>query len=117
MEQQLMEPSVRSFMIMLILFIVSAEACAQYFLKKCKVEQQMHFFIISVFFYILVCFGLYNVYKYRSMGIVNLLWSCISIVTMLAIGSVFFNEAINMYDIIGVVFVFIGFGFIFLYGH
>ncbi len=112
-----MEPPVQSFMIMLILFIVISEACAQYFLKKCKVEEKFHFFIIGVIFYVLVSFGLYNIYKYRAMGVVNLLWSCISIVTMLTIGAVFFNEAVNMYDIIGVICVFIGFALIFLYGH
>jgi multidrug transporter EmrE-like cation transporter len=112
-----MEKPVHSILILIILFIVSSEACAQYYLKKCKLEQQLHFFILAVFFYVLVCLGLYRVYNYRAVGIVNLLWSCLSIITMLGIGAIFFDEAINIFDLVGVFFVFVGFGFIFLYGH
>ena len=101
----------------ILLFIVSSEACAQYFLKKCKTTQRWHFFMIAVFFYSLVCLGLYNMYGYREMGVVNLMWSCLSIITIILVGVTFFHESINWYDIIGVIFVFIGFGFIFLYGH
>lgn len=106
-----------AILIGILLFIVGTESCAQYFLKKCKTTQRWHFFLIAVFFYALVCLGLYNMYDYKDMGVVNLMWSCLSIISIIMIGVIFFHEEINWFDIMGIVFVFIGFGFIFLYGH
>lgn len=106
-----------SILIGLLLFIVLSEACAQYFIKQCKKTQQWHFYLIAVFFYGLVCLGLYNMYDYKDIGVVNLMWSCMSIITFILVGIVFFHESVNIYDIIGIGFVFIGFSFIFLYGH
>lgn len=101
----------------LLLLIVGSEAMAQYCLKRCKLTQKWHFYLLAVLCYALVCFGLYNMYGYKTMGIVNLLWSCMSIIAIILIGVIFFHEAVTIYDMIGVAFVFIGFGFIFIKGH
>jgi len=114
-----MEASLKEKIIIvgLLLFIVGTESLAQYCLKQCKLTHKWHFYLLAVLCYALVCFGLYNMYGYRTMGLVNLLWSCLSIVLIILIGGVFFHEAVTIYDMIGVVFVFIGFGFIFIKGH
>jgi len=101
----------------LLIFIVSAEATAQFCLRKCKKEQKLHLFLLGVFFYSLVCIGLLNMYSMKEMGIVNFMWSCMSIVTILLIGIIVFHEEINRYDFVGLILVFIGLGLVFLKGH
>lgn len=101
----------------LLVFIVGSEAIAQYCIRRCKDEQKMHLFILGVFFYAFVCLGLYIMYGFREIGFVNLLWSCMSILTVMLIGTIFFHENLNIYDIIGIVLVFSGLVFIFMKGH
>ena len=105
------------FVVGLVLFVVASEATAQYCLKRCKLTHKWHFYVLAVLLYALVCFGLYNLYDYKSMGIVNLLWSCMSIIAIILVGAAFFHEAVTMYDIIGIGFVFVGLAFIFIKGH
>ena len=99
------------------LFIVGSEAIAQYCIRRCKEEQKMHLFLLGVFFYAFVCLGLYIMYGFRQMGIVNLMWSCMSIITIMMVGVLFFHEHIDIYDIIGTVLVFTGLILIFIKGH
>lgn len=106
-----------TIMVGLILFIVASEAIAQACIKKCKMTQKWHFYLLAVFFYGLVCAGLYNMYSYKSMGIANLLWSCLSIITMLTVGVLFFHEHVNKYDIIGIILIFSGLSLVFIKGH
>lgn len=101
----------------LLIFIVSSEASAQYCLRRCKRDQQFHLFLMGVFFYGLVCLGLFNMYSMKEMGIVNFLWSCLSIITMLLIGVMVFHEQINRFDIVGILLVFIGLALVFMKGH
>lgn len=101
----------------LLIFIVLSEASAQYCLRRCKRDQKFHLFLMGVFFYGLVCLGLFNMYSMKEMGIVNFLWSCLSIITMLLIGITVFHEEVNRYDLIGIVMVFTGLAFVFLKGH
>lgn len=101
----------------LLVFIVLAEAGAQYCIRRCKEEQKLHLFILGVFFYAFVCMGLYFMYGFRQMGIVNLMWSCMSILTIMIIGVIFFHEHIDIYDIMGMILVFSGLVLIFIKGH
>ena len=106
-----------TWMVTILLFIVASEALAQTCIKKCKVTQKWHFFLLAVLFYSLVCVGLYTMYGYKTMGIVNLIWSCLSILSILTVGVVFFHEEINRYDIAGIILVFLGLGLVFVKGH
>lgn len=101
----------------IILFIVCCEAIAQCCIKHCNLTKKIEFYILGVFFYSLVCYGLYNLYAYKDMGIINLIWSCLSIITIIVVGIVFFHETINIYDIIGIILCIIGLFFIFVAGH
>jgi len=101
----------------LLLFIVVSEASAQYCIRRCKRDQKMHLFFLGVFFYSFVCFGLYNMYSMKEIGVVNFMWSCMSIITILSVGVFFFHETINIYDIIGIVLVFTGLALVFIKGH
>lgn len=106
-----------AYMVMVLLFIVTSEALAQTCIKKCKVTQKWHFYLLAVFFYSLVCLGLYTMYGYKTMGIVNLIWSCLSILSILTVGVVFFHEEINRYDLVGIILIFSGLALVFIKGH
>lgn len=106
-----------TYVVTVLLFIVASEALAQTCIKKCKVTQKWHFYLLAVFFYSLVCIGLYTMYGYKTMGIVNLIWSCLSILSILTVGVVFFHEEVNRYDIIGISLIFSGLALVFIKGH
>ena len=116
MDQQSLQPSILLIGATLV-FIVLSEAVAQYCIRRCKEEQKYHLFILGIFFYAFVCAGLYVMYGFRQMGIVNLIWSCMSILTIMSIGIIFFHEQINIYDILGMALVFCGLVLIFIKGH
>lgn len=107
----------KALLVIIILFIVAAESCGQYCIRICKTEQKWHFFILGVIMYSFVCLGLYISYGYKTMGIINLLWSCLSIISIVLIGIVFFHDTVTVNDIIGILFIFLGFIFIFIKGH
>jgi|APGre2960657423_1045063.scaffolds.fasta_scaffold00024_26 drug/metabolite transporter (DMT)-like permease len=107
----------KAYMVSIILFIVASEAIAQTCIKKCKITQQWRFYLLAVFFYSLVCLGLYTMYGYKAMGSVNLIWSCLSILSILTVGVLFFHEEVNRYDMAGIVFIFIGLSLVFVKGH
>ena len=56
-------------------------------------------------------------YDFDGMGITNFVWSIMSIVSMIAIGVIAFNESITKYDIIGMILSIVGLYLIFIYGH
>ena len=58
--------------------------------------------------YVLVCVGLYNAYFHRGIGIVNAMWSGVSVLLMITIGRFFFHEKIMLIEWVGVAFVFVG---------
>ena len=99
------------------MFIVLSEAVAQYCVRRCKAEQKYHLFILAILFYSFVCVGLYIMYGFRQMGVVNLMWSCMSILTIMLVGVFFFHERIDIYDIMGMILVFAGLVLIFIKGH
>lgn len=102
---------------LLLLFIVICEAIAQCCIKKCKLTRKIEFFILGIFFYTMVCLGLYRIYSYKSLGIANLLWSCMSIICVILFGIIIFHEKITIYDIIGIILVIIGLFFVFIKDH
>lgn len=107
----------QTILLVTLLFIVLAEAIAQYCIKRCKEEQKWHFFVFGIMMYALVCLGLYIAYDMRTMGMINLLWSCLSIISVILVGTIFFHDAITIYDILGIIIVFIGFTLIFIKDH
>lgn len=71
-------------------------------------SSETRYFIIGVLFYSIVCFLLVQSYKYKGMGIVNVLWSGLSILVILSVGIIFFNEKVTTYDKIGIFFILLG---------
>ena len=102
--------------IILLLLILSisicemiGQSCLKYYKKN---DTKSHFCLYAIVFYIVVCYLLLKTYDYEGMGLVNVLWSGISILVILFAGYMFFDETVTWMDKLGVVFVILGIGFI-----
>lgn len=94
--------------VLISLFECIAQGCLKNFFKNSK----LYFFAISVICYAAVCYLLVCSYSFKSMGMVNCIWSGVSIIFIVCIGYVFFNEKIDIQDIMGIGLIIIGIWFI-----
>lgn len=99
-------------LLVIVILISLLECVAQGCLKHFFSKNVSYLFLISVICYSLVCLLLVRSYHFRGMGIVNCIWSGISILFILVIGIFFFNEKININDILGILLIIIGIFFI-----
>ncbi len=65
-------------------------------------------FFIGILCYILVCLCLLKCFKIKNMGTIASIWSGISIILMVLIGSLLFDEKLYMKDIFGIILIIIG---------
>ena len=98
--------------IILLLIVVSisiceliGQSCLRYF--HINSDKPRYYFIATIF-YAIVCYLLFLSYQYRGMGIINVLWSGISILVILSSSMVLFGEKITTMDKIGIVFILFG---------
>lgn len=101
----------------LIILIVITETFAQYNIRKSTNTMNNLYLLIGILSYGLICYLLSHGYKYNEIGKMNVLWSILSMISILLIGIIIFHEQVNIYDIIGLVLSIIGFYFIFIKGH
>ena len=101
----------------LVIGIVLCETIAQSCIKYSRNTNNKNYICISVLFYAIVCFLLYKTYKYQNMGIVNVIWSCLSVLSVLFAGIILYHEKITKNDILGVILILIGLYFIFMDEH
>ncbi len=97
----------------LVLFISISECLGQSCLKKFHTNplpENNYLYYLAVLFYSIVCLLLLMSYKYKSMGLVNVLWSGISVLVILSTGILFFHEKITFLDKLGVIFILLGIG-------
>lgn len=102
---------------LLIFSIVFFESIAQYHIKKSKINNNYIYLLVAIFAYSIVCLLLNKCYDFNGIGMTNFVWSVLSIVIMLIVGVVAFNETITKYDIIGIVLSISGMYMIFIYDH
>jgi len=87
-----------------ILVIVIAEGIAQTCLKNYSESKRFVYFIGGLIFYGLVAWVLCQSYNIKGgVGIVNLIWSALSIISSFTIGILFFKEVIHFHDIIAII--------------
>jgi multidrug transporter EmrE-like cation transporter len=84
--------------------VLNEKRCKSFFRNKTKVR----YFMLGVIAYSVVCYLLVRSYNYKGMGLINCIWSGLSILLILTIGIIIFNEPINKIDVLGVVFIIIG---------
>ncbi len=92
----------------LIFSIAACEALAQTCLKYYHSNKYLPIFLVALILYTLVAYLLYKSYDYKGVGIVNTLWSGMSILVMLTIGILVFKEQLHLHDWIGVGMIIIG---------
>lgn len=92
----------------LVMVIVLSEAMAQFFIRKYTIIPVLHYYILGALFYSVVAWMLHVCYQYKNMGIINTLWSGLSIVTILTVGLVFFGDTIDKYEFTGMTLILIG---------
>lgn len=100
--------------ISLIFGISCSEAIAQTCIGYYKLYKTIYLLLLALFFYAIVVFLLYKSYKYKGIGLVNVLWSGMSIIIMLTTGVIIFKEELHVHDIIGIILIVIGMYLIYL---
>lgn len=100
--------------IYLVLAIVVLETIAHIYLKKSKLAGKKGYIIISVILYSIISFLLIQSYDYDRIGIVNFLWSILSIIIVFLAGFIFYHEKITFNDVMGILFVAVGVYFVFI---
>lgn len=88
--------------IIIIFIVVFFECLGQGLLKHYNTNNQVCYFLIAVLCYIVVCFFLVESYNNNSIGSVACIWSGMTIVIMVLIGVVLYNEKLTFKDIIAI---------------
>jgi multidrug transporter EmrE-like cation transporter len=105
------------FYLLLVCVIVLFESIAQYHIKQSKINNNMLYILIAIASYSIICLLLHKCYDFMGMGITNFVWSVVSIVSILLIGTIIFDEKLTKYDILGVLLAVSGLYLIFIKGH
>lgn len=90
-------------MIYISIVISIVEQIGQYLLKKSKTNFD-YFYINGIIFYIIVAMLFHYIYNNYNANKVIVIWSCVSILLAVILGSLYENEEITIYKIIAVFF-------------
>lgn len=94
-----------------VLAISVSECVAHTCLKKFHLdERKTHLYFTAVVCYSIVCLMLVVSYKYNGLGVVNILWSGLSVLLIASTGVVLFQETLTALDKAGMLFILIGMG-------
>jgi multidrug transporter EmrE-like cation transporter len=97
----------------LVVLISISECLGQSCLKSFYGDQsRKYLYFLGVLFYSFVCLLLVFSYKYKGMGLVNVLWSGISVLTVVSVGAIYFDETVTPMDIFGILLILTGIGFV-----
>jgi len=107
----------KNYFILLVTIIVLFESIAQYHIGESKRRNSIIFFMLAVASYSVVCLLLHKCYDFGGMAITNFTWYTLSILSILVVGFLGFDEKITRYDIAGVVLAIVGLYLIFIKGH
>jgi multidrug transporter EmrE-like cation transporter len=103
----------KSALLLLVLAIAISECLGQSCLKTYhRSPEKTHLYIAGVLFYTVVCALLVMSYKYKGMGLINIIWSGLSVLLILTTGILFFDESITRMDMIGAGMIVSGIGFV-----
>jgi multidrug transporter EmrE-like cation transporter len=98
------------FGLILLIIIISicemiGQSCLKYYNNN---NSHYQYYFYGLVLYAIVCYMLVKTYDYQGMGLVNVLWSGISILFGLFAGSIFFKEQVTHLDKIGIFCVILG---------
>lgn len=101
----------------IIILMTICEFIGQSCLKHFKMNNhKIHYYLYATIFYSIVCYLLLLSYEYKEMGIVDILWSGISMLIIISTGMVFFGDTITNLDRIGICLIIAGIFFILVEG-
>lgn len=93
----------------LVLLISLAECAGQGCLKTYYAQpNKTHLYILGIVFYAIVCTLLVLSYRYKDMGLINVLWSGLSVLIIVSAGMIFFGEHVTRLDVAGIAFILLG---------
>lgn len=92
----------------LVIMISGFEAISQSFVYLSYKNKSNLYFAVALLFYLVVIILLYNAYKFKGVGYVNVLWSGVTTTFMLLIGYFFFGERLTRIEWIGASFILFG---------
>ncbi len=93
----------RYLLLALIILIAIAECVGQSCLRSFyNNPNRIGLVLLGILFYSIVCVLLVMSYKYKGMGLVNVLWSGLSVLVIVSTGMLFFNEKITRLDWLGI---------------
>jgi multidrug transporter EmrE-like cation transporter len=92
----------------IVLMISLCEACGQSIAFIAYQKRKIALLLVAWLFYLFVVYFLYQAYKYKGVGYVNILWSGITTLLMITIGYFLFKERLNKIEWIGAGFIIIG---------
>lgn len=93
---------------LIILLVSCFEALAQSSVHYANKKNNKWFILIGIICYIIVSFLIYKAYNYKGVGMVNAIWSGMSIVLMVLIGVLVFKEKITTQEYIGIFLILLG---------
>lgn len=88
--------------------IVLCEALAYFALKHYSLSRNPLLFAVGVACYGIVCLFLVKTFAFKDIGVVNVIWSVVSIVAIISVGALAFNESLSWKEAAGVAFAMVG---------
>ena len=98
----------RNMLTFFVLGISICETLAQTCIKYYHVTERLPFILLAFVLYGCVAYLLSLAYDYKGVGLVNVLWSGMTVLMMLAIGIFGFHEQIHIHDWIGIFLIVLG---------
>ena len=94
-----------------VLAISVSECIAHTCLKKFRLdEKKTHLYFTAVVCYGIVCIMLVASYKFNALGVVNILWSGLSVLLIASIGAIYFGDRLTAIHIVGMLLILAGIG-------
>jgi multidrug transporter EmrE-like cation transporter len=87
------------FLLVIVMFIVITETVAIACVKEFHNSSNYAYFILAILLYAVVCLLLDQSFNHRGMGVVNVIWSGLSVFLVAVFGVLFFKEKVHMHDI------------------
>lgn len=97
--------------VLFVLAISISECIAHCCLKRFHMdERKKHWYITAIVFYTIVCAMLVLSYKHNGLGIINILWSGLSVLLIAITGAVFFGVSLKTLHKFGILLILVGIG-------
>ena len=98
-----MENSIVDELLIFAFFIAIVENLAQNVIKSSSDKNSMQF-IIGLIAYMGVGYLLHYAYHKFPLGKLNVIWSCITIILAMLVGYIFYDEPLNKWNVLGLIF-------------